>query len=80
MSQYRVGQPLFLIQIVRIADGAVAQIPGGGPLEANFIDLCTHHIMAKGVGFKTSKHVRQDVHDGIKDAIMSMKEQTTSIA
>ncbi len=74
------GQPLFLIQIVRTEDGAVATLPGGGPLEANLIELIVSHIIPKGVGlFRTSHHVEKDIRDGIKDAIMSMKQQTAYI-
>ncbi len=75
-----IGRPLFLIQIVRVEDGAVATIPGGGPLEANLTELIVSHIMGKGVILKTRKHIEQDVREGIKDAIMSLKEQTAKIA
>lgn len=74
-----IGRPLFLIQIVRTEDGAVATIPGGGPLEANLIELIVSHIMSKGVVLKTRRHIEQDIRDGIRDAIMSMKEQTKNL-
>jgi hypothetical protein len=74
-----VNRPLFIIQIVRTEDGAVARIPGGGPLEANLTELIVSHVMSKGVNWKSRKHVEQDVREGVKDAIMSMKEQTTHI-
>lgn len=75
-----IGRPLFLIQIVRTEDGAVATIPGGGPLEANLTTLITSHIMSKGVVLKLRKHIENDIREGIRDAIMSMKEQTAQIA
>lgn len=74
------GEPVFYIQIVHVGTGAVARVPGGGRLEADLTNLFVRYIMAKGVGFfKTEKHVEQDVRDGIKDAIMAMKQQTTAI-
>jgi hypothetical protein len=72
-------KPLFLLQIVRSSDGAVAQLPAGGALEANLVDLLTTHILSKGVSFKSKKHVERDVREGISQAIMSLKEQTTQI-
>jgi hypothetical protein len=73
--------PLFLIQIVHAGgDGAVAKIPGGGQLEADLTELFVSHILSKGVGFlRTQGHVEKDIRDGIKDAIMSLKQQTTHI-
>jgi hypothetical protein len=74
-----IGRPVFVLQIVRTEDGAVATIPGGGPLEANLTELILSHIMSKGVVLKTRKHIEADIREGIKDAIMSMKEQTSKI-
>jgi hypothetical protein len=71
--------PLFLLQIVEneTPQRLVAQIPGGGPLEADLIELCTSHIMSKGVGvMRTEAHVEADIRAGLKEAIYSLKEQT----
>ena len=68
--------PLFHLQIVSTRDGVVANVPGGGRLESNLIDLFTHYILAKGVSWKSRKHVEADIRDGIHDAIYAMKEQT----
>lgn len=74
-----IGRPVFVIQIVRTEDGAVATIPGGGPLEANLVELITSHVMNRGVNWKSYKHVAEDVREGVKSAIMSMKEQTAKL-
>jgi len=73
------GIPLYHLQIVSTRDGTVANVPGGGRLETNLIDLFTHYIMSKGVGWRSSKHVEADIRDGIHDAIWAMKEQTKLI-
>lgn len=72
------GAPLFLIQIVEAASNhAIALIPGGGPLEAELVELCVAHIIPKGVGlFRTSAHVEADIRAGIREAIMGLKDQT----
>lgn len=71
-----IGRPLFLLQIVDTEDGATARIPGGGPLEANLTELIVTHVLNKGVSWKSRKHVEEDIRQGVRDAIMSMKEQT----
>jgi hypothetical protein len=75
------ANPLFLLQIVEVGGPrAVAQIPGGGALEADLIDICTRTILSKGVGlFKTEAHVEQDIRDGLAEAIMGLKAQTRFI-
>jgi hypothetical protein len=74
------AQPTFFLQIVD-RSGKVAHLPGGGQLEADLIDLVTTVVMAKGVGlFKTSKHVEQDIRDGMKEALMGLKAQTVTLA
>lgn len=75
-----IGRPRFLIQIVDTEDGATARIPGGGALEANLVELIVTHVMNKGVTWKPWKHVESDIREGVRDAIMSMKEQTKPIA
>lgn len=73
------NKPLFYLQIVD-EGGVVANLPGGGPLEASLIDLIANTIMAKGVGFfRTSTHVEKDVRDGVKEAIMSLKHKTVQL-
>lgn len=70
------GQPLFFLQIVD-GEGRIARFPGGGPLEANFIDICLQHILPKGVGlFRTKDQVEQAIRSGLAEAIMSLKSQT----
>jgi hypothetical protein len=75
------ASPLFLLQIIEAGGNrVVAQVPGGGALEAEIIELCTRAIVARGVGlFKTSAHVEQDIRDGIAEAIMGLKDQTRYI-
>lgn len=70
------GRPLFLLQIVDTEDGSVARLPAGGTLEQNLTELFVSHIVAKGISFRSKKHVEQDIREGIYDAIMSMKKQT----
>jgi hypothetical protein len=48
-------------------------------LEANFTELIVSHVMGKGVSWKSRKHIENDIREGVKDAIMSMKEQTSHI-
>lgn len=70
------SNPVFYLQIVN-RNGIVVNLPGGGPLEADLIELIIMHVVAKGVGFwKTEKQVTQALKDGIKDAIFSLKDQT----
>jgi hypothetical protein len=71
--------PVFLLQIVHVPDGETARFPGGGPLEANLVDLLTKHIMAKGLSFKTNAHIEKDVREGISEGIMSLKAETAKI-
>jgi hypothetical protein len=71
--------PVFLLQIVHVPDGQTARLPGGGPLEANLVDLIARYIMAKGVSFKTKAHVEKDVRLGIAEAILSLKAETAKI-
>jgi hypothetical protein len=74
------SEPSFLIQIIDRGD-RVAILPGGGPLEANLIDLCTKQIMSKGVGlFKTEAAVEKAIRDGMAEALLSLKLKTMSIA
>lgn len=72
------GAPLFLLQIVESqGNKVVAQVPGGGALEAELIDICTRAIVVRGVGlFRTEAHVEQDIRDGIAAAITGLKDQT----
>ena len=73
-------KPLFHLAVVHAHDGKVAQIPGGGPLEADLVELITAHVLSRGVGFfKTTKHVEKDIKDGVRAALMSLKEQTKFI-
>jgi len=73
------NEPVFYLQIAD-KDGKVVHLPGGGNLEANLIDLCATSILAKGVGFlRSSKHVEQDIRDGLKDALMGLKAQTIKL-
>ena len=52
-------------------------MPGGGPLEAEFIDLATKHIVSRGVGFfRSTAHVEKDIKEGLHWALMGLKEQT----
>ncbi len=71
--------PMFHLQIVSTRDGKVANVPGGGRLEADLTELFTHHIMSKGVSWKSWKHVEQDIRDGITEAIYALKDQTKHI-
>lgn len=64
---------MFRLQI-SYPDGTVAQMPGGGPLEREFVETCVKAIIAKGVGFgRTSTHVEQDIRDGIIETINALK-------
>lgn len=71
------GKPIFLLQIVE-ADNSdvIARVPGGGPLEADLVETIVTCVLARGVSFKTQAHVRKDLTDGIRDAIMGLKAQT----
>ncbi len=76
----RSNAPLFYLQIID-ADGVVAQMPGGGPLELALIESCVSAIVARGVGVgRTSAHVAADIRAGIAEALMSLKRQTTALA
>lgn len=71
------GNPLFLLQIVDASRRVVACVPGGGELETDLIEHCVRTILAKGVGIgRTSAHVEQDIRDGIREALQSLKDQT----
>jgi hypothetical protein len=70
------SEPVLLLQIVSATHGTLARLPGGGSLEADLTELITQHILAKGVSFKTEAHVERDVRLGIREAIMSLKNQT----
>jgi hypothetical protein len=72
------GAPVFLLQIVENdSQRKIAQIPGGGPLEADLIELCVTSIMARGVGvLRGEAHVEQDIRIGMQEALMSLKDQT----
>jgi hypothetical protein len=68
------SEPLFLIQIVHVGSEVVAKMPGGGRLEADFIDLVVAHIKKKNNGYLVSgAQVEQNVKEGIVDAINSLK-------
>jgi hypothetical protein len=73
-------RPVFYLQIVD-RDGIVVEpFPGGGALERDLIDACTRAILAKGVGFKPSAHVEQDIRDGMAEAILDLKRETIPLA
>lgn len=74
------GHPLFHLQIVHVEDGVVANIPGGGALEAELVALITRHVLSLGVRFRTQKRVERAVREGVSAALMSLKEQTRFIA
>jgi hypothetical protein len=58
-------------------NGQLVTLPAGGQLEIDLIETCVKHILAKGVGvFRTETHVEQDIRDGIREAIMALKDQT----
>ncbi len=68
------ADPLFLIQIVHVGSEVVARMPGGGRLEADFIDLILNQIKKKNNGyFASAAQVEQNVRDGIIEAIDSLK-------
>lgn len=77
------GEPLFLLQVVRNDNQqTLAVLPGGGPLEAdlvesavlavldtNVIEDCVTQILDKGVRFRTQDHIEQDIRDGITEVL-----------
>lgn len=71
-------EPLYLLQIVEAGSPhVVARLPGGRELEADLTELFVQAIVSRGVGmFRSTTHVEQDVRDGIKTAIHSLKAQT----
>ena len=71
--------PLFYLQIVD-RRGVVAHLPGGGPLEADLIDLCVKQILTHPVGvFRTQAAVERAIREGIHEAILSLKQQTAHL-
>ncbi len=67
--------PPFQIQLVD-ADGLIIRTPAGGRQEADLIEVIVAHVMSRGVGFfRSSKHVEQDVRDGVAAAMHAIKLQ-----
>lgn len=49
----------------------------GARLSGKFVDDCIAKIVARGVGvLRTSKHVTQDIRDGINEAIFSLSPES----
>lgn len=70
---------VFLLQIVK-PDGSVVQLPAGGKLERDLIQVCTAAIVSKGVGFwKTESQVKAAIEAGIAEAIRDLKFETVSV-
>lgn len=68
--------PIFFLQIA-YPDGRVVQLPAGGALERDLIDVCTRAIVKRGVGvFKTEAQVTQAIRDGITEAILDLKRES----
>jgi hypothetical protein len=71
----KMPSPPFYLQISD-EHGVIIRTRAGGKHEADLIDLCVQNIMPRGVGvFRTSKHVEQDIRDGIAAAIYGLKIQ-----
>lgn len=69
--------PIYKLKIIRISDGAVVQLTGGGTLEVDLIQACTDQIVAKGVGFlKTRAHVESAIATGIHEVFDKLKQQS----
>ena len=48
--------------------------------DIKLITACRDEILSRGVGFwRTEKHVSQDIEEGIKAALMSLKRETLRI-
>jgi len=66
----------FLMQIVNKSNGEIVQFEPGLSVEVNFVDACVTKILEKGVGLgRTSKHVANDIRDGIEETIQELKNK-----
>lgn len=69
--------PIFRLQIVDERDQVVVSPFAAGRLEIDLIEACVTAILAKGVGLaRTQAHVAQDIRDGMREAIQTLKEGT----
>lgn len=73
-------EPVFRLKLV-YADGSELVFDGGGVFERNLISACKEAIVKRGVGIgRTTTHVAKDIEDGIREAIMALKRESTRIA
>lgn len=77
------ADPVFLLQIVDAQTGQVIQLPGGGLLEANFLDLCTQAIASKGLGsadLTISLALQQGINETIDACVGAIVSRGVGIA
>lgn len=74
------SEPVFRLKLV-YADGSELVFDGGGAFERDLIVACRDEIVKRGVGVgRTEAHVAQDIEDGIREAIMSLKRESVRVA
>lgn len=70
------GEPLFLLQIVHAQSGAVAQMPGGGPMERDLRASLRTALQSRGVGLlRTEAHVLRDFDAALNEVIGGLKKE-----
>lgn len=68
---------VYLLQIVSVEDGTVAQLPAGGALEADLTEIIVAAVRRRPIGlFRTGAQVETAVRDGIQDAMRAIKAQS----
>jgi hypothetical protein len=74
-----VGEPVFLLQIVR-PDGDPVRFPGGGLLERDLIAAIVTETTKRLGPFATRAGVEKAVREGAAQAILELKRETVVIA
>lgn len=71
------AEPTFLLQIVHARDGVtVATFPGGGPVERQFIEHCTAHLLPVVQYAFRAETLRTAIAAALTAALMDIKQDT----
>jgi hypothetical protein len=81
MKKRKVGGdgPVFRLQLV-YPDGEQLTFDAGSAFERDIVAAIKSEILARGVGmFRGEAHVAQDIEDGVKAALLSLKRESLRV-
>lgn len=67
-----------LLQMV-YEDGTICRFPAGGNIELDLIESIVRNIMSRGVAFKTSAHIENDIRESLKKTLYDFKYNSLTV-